>query len=77
MIKLISVLAMTLLLSFTPTPSQQEKTYKISLTLLQYNQLINGLSSSELPAKTANQLIQEITTQVQAEMAKDTIPKKK
>ncbi len=76
MIKLLSALLMTLLLSFTPNPSQQEKTYKISLTLLQYNQLINGLSSSELPAKTANQLIQEITTQVQAEMAKDTIKKK-
>ena len=77
MTKLISFIAMTLLLALTPAPNQQEKTYHVSLTLVQYNQIIGGLQSSDLPAKTANQLIQEITQQVQKQLQSDTIPKKK
>lgn len=69
--KIALVLALGLLISFTE--NKQERKLRFEFTENQVNVILNGLN--ELPAKTANPIIQEIYQQVQKQL-QDTIKKK-
>jgi hypothetical protein len=71
--KLIAILAMTALISFTPNPNE-EKPITVTLTLPQWEIVLQGLG--ELPMKTAAPISQSIIQQAQKQLT-DTLPKKK
>lgn len=71
--KIVAILAMALLISFTPNPNE-EKEITIKLTLPQWEVVLQGLG--ELPMKIAAPISQSIISQAQRQIT-DTLPKKK
>ena len=72
MIRTLAFLAMTLILSFTPSPNQ-DKTLNIRLTVAQANTVLKGLS--KLPLEESQETYMSIMVQAQAQM--DTTKPKK
>lgn len=73
--KVISLLAMILLLAFTPNPNQQEKEYKASLTVNDWQILISN--PDDVPANSRRAVIQKVVNQIQGQINADTLQKKK
>lgn len=75
--KLIYFSLTALLLSFSDSGSShtQEKTYTLKGSITYYNTIIQGIRTSDLPAKTANQLIDDISAQINKQI-QDTTKKK-
>lgn len=73
MIKLISTMAMILLLSFSTKPPQ-DKTITLKVTVTQANIILQGLS--KLPLETSQETYMSVLTQAQQQLH-DTIPPKK
>jgi len=65
MIKALSFLAMTLLLSFTPIPNQ-DKQITLKLTVSQTNTVLRGLS--KLPLEESQETYMSIMVQAQQQM---------
>lgn len=77
--KLIALIAVIGILSFTTNvrTSPPEKEYYIKGNIQYFNALIEGLRKSELPAKVANQIIDDISSQINKQIISDTSSKKK
>jgi len=73
MIKFLSFLLMTLILSFTPSPNQDNK-ITLKLTVAQTNTVLRGLS--KLPLEESQETYMTVMVQAQQQMADTTKPKK-
>ena len=75
MIKLLSFLAMTTLLSLTPKTGQQDKEYTAKLSVNEWQILI--ANQDDVSANSRRAVIQKVINQIQPQIQSDTIPKKK
>ncbi len=75
--KIIYFLLTVLCLSFTDSSTSltQEKQFTLKGNIQYYNTIIQGIRTSDLPAKTANQLIDDISSQINKQLS-DTTKKK-
>ena len=73
MIKFLSFLAVTAILSFTPQTGQ-DKEYKAQLTVNEWQVLI--ANQDDVPKSQRDRIISKIVTQLQQQISADTLKKK-
>lgn len=74
MIKKIALILLMSLFIYQTTPNQQEKKYPVSLTLNQWGIVLKG--TGKLTIEEGGAAYQDIISQLQPQLAQDTIKKK-